>query len=55
MLRAGYEAAPHSTPPVPLGREGKPEELGNVIAFLLSDESSYVTGAVYSADGGWCA
>ncbi|RFU31805.1 hypothetical protein B7463_g4531, partial [Scytalidium lignicola] len=34
-------------------RLGTPEEIGNVIAFLLGNESSFVTGAIYIADGGW--
>lgn len=29
------------------------EECGNLIAFLLSDESQFITGATYSIDGGW--
>ncbi|KAH8815909.1 short-chain dehydrogenase [Xylogone sp. PMI_703] len=33
-------------------RVGTPEEVGNVIAFLLGPESSFVTGAIYMADGG---
>src|SRR2546428_642718 len=37
---------------VPLGRVGAPEEVGAVIAFLLSDRSSYVTGAIVTVDGG---
>ena len=36
----------------PLGRPGKPEETAAVIAFLASDESSFVTGHVYNVDGG---
>ncbi|CAG8197715.1 unnamed protein product [Penicillium olsonii] len=34
-------------------RLGSAEEVAKVIAFLLSDESSFVTGAVYNVDGGW--
>ena len=37
---------------VPLGRYGRPEELGNVIAFLVSDRASYVTGITVTVDGG---
>ncbi|PVH84294.1 3-oxoacyl-reductase [Cadophora sp. DSE1049] len=36
----------------PLGRAGQPEEVAKLIAFLLSDESSYITGAVHTIDGG---
>lgn len=38
---------------VALGRSGKPEEVASLIAFLLGDESRYITGATYSIDGGW--
>ncbi len=37
---------------VPMKRLGKPEEVANVIAFIASDESSYVTGATIPVDGG---
>lgn len=40
---------------IPLGRQGTPEEVANVMCFLASDESAYVTGAVWAADGGMTA
>jgi 3-oxoacyl-[acyl-carrier protein] reductase len=37
---------------IPLGRLGRPEELADVIAFLCSERSSYVTGTTITVDGG---
>ena len=36
----------------PMARRGTPEEMANVCAFIASDEASYVTGALWLADGG---
>lgn len=37
---------------IPLSRYGKPEELGNLAAFLLSDKASFITGTTIPVDGG---
>lgn len=39
----------------PLGRLGKPDEIANVIVFLLSDDSSFMTGSEVVVDGGYTA
>ena len=39
---------------MPIQREADPTEVAKVMAFLLNEEeSSFVTGAIYSVDGGW--
>ena len=40
---------------IPIGRFGQPEEIADVIAFLLSHDARYVTGAVIPVDGGYLA
>jgi NAD(P)-dependent dehydrogenase (short-subunit alcohol dehydrogenase family) len=37
---------------IPQGRIGNPEEVAGVIAFLLSDDASYVTASEFAVDGG---
>ncbi|WP_125130013.1 SDR family oxidoreductase [Microbacterium sp. 10M-3C3] len=37
----------------PLGRIGKPEDVANGVAFLASDEASWITGSTLFVDGGW--
>jgi NAD(P)-dependent dehydrogenase (short-subunit alcohol dehydrogenase family) len=36
----------------PIGRIGKPEEIGHLVAFLSSDEASFITGSEHTIDGG---
>jgi 3-oxoacyl-[acyl-carrier protein] reductase len=37
---------------IPLGRLGTPEDVANVVAFVVSDDASYITGATIQVNGG---
>jgi 2-keto-3-deoxy-L-fuconate dehydrogenase len=39
----------------PVGRLGRPEEIANMVLYLCSPESEFVTGSVLAIDGGWTA
>jgi NAD(P)-dependent dehydrogenase (short-subunit alcohol dehydrogenase family) len=41
--------------PNPTGRVASPEEIASFVAFLLSDESAFITGAALAIDGGFTA
>jgi 3-oxoacyl-[acyl-carrier protein] reductase len=49
------QAREEITAQIPLGRPAQPEEIAAVIAFLASDDAGYVTGALWSVDGGLTA
>ncbi len=37
---------------IPMGRMGKPEEIANLVEFLVSENAAYITGQVINVDGG---
>jgi NAD(P)-dependent dehydrogenase (short-subunit alcohol dehydrogenase family) len=54
MARGGLDKS-HIERRVPLGRPAEPREVAGAVAFLVSDEASYVTGTSLLLDGGWLA
>lgn len=53
MIKTYYEANPEKfNARLPIGRLGLPEEVANVVAFLASDRSSFMTGATVDVSGG---
>ncbi len=53
--RSVEDVSAESTGSIPVGRYGKPEEYGDVVAFLSSERAAYITGSVIRVDGGLIA
>lgn len=49
---AGKKGRPTMIEQVPMNRLGRPEEVANLISFLASSESSFITGSIHRVDGG---
>ena len=39
----------------PIGRLGQPEEVASMVRYLASDEAAFITGSLFTIDGGWTA
>lgn len=48
---AGIDDLSHDQ--TPLGRNGRPQEIANVVKFLVSEEASFMTGSIVTVDGGY--
>ena len=58
MMRHSDDTRPHETDMnfasvLSLNRVGETIDIANLIEFLLSDKSAFITGAVINIDGGW--
>lgn len=58
-MTAGLQANPETNAQilakVPIGRWGKPDEIGALAVYLCSDDAGFITGTSIVIDGGWCA
>ncbi len=54
-MGASPEGAAHIAGLHPVNRVAQPEEIASMVAYLLSDETTFITGAALTIDGGWTA